>query len=379
MNANTVLGILGSGQLSRMTALAAHDLGIKTHVLCNEAADTTSPASAVANFTTKSDFNNIDKILAFADQCDYITLENEFIDQSILEAIEQRKPNKLYPSAETFKLIGDKITEKNTFSNAGIAVCPYQEVTTKSDVIAFINTYGLPVVMKSAKGGYDGYGNVTIKSEEMIDEALQKLKGRKLVEAFVPYKKEIAIMAARNDSGTVYYPIAETVQENHICHYVTIPADISTNVENKIKAFTDLALTAINARGLYAFEFFLTDDDQVYLNESAPRPHNSGHYSMNACVTSQFHNHVRSVMGLPLGETTLTSKYAVMLNLLGTKNQISQLEPIAEFLKVKNGHLHLYGKSQSKPGRKMGHFTVCGNNKDEIFSQVKYLKGIYSL
>lgn len=379
MNANTVLGILGSGQLSRMTALAAHDLGIKTHVLCNEAADTISPASQVANFTTKSDFNNLDKILAFADQCDYITLENEFIDQSILEAIEQRRPNKLYPSAETFKFIGDKITEKNTFSNAGIAVCPYLEVTTKADVVSFIKTYGLPVVLKSAKGGYDGYGNVTIKSEDMIDEALLKLKGRKLVEAFVPYKKEIAIMAARTDSGTVYYPIAETVQENHICHYVTIPADVSPAVETKVKAFAELALTAINARGLYAFEFFLTDDDHVYLNESAPRPHNSGHYSMNACVTSQFHNHVRSVMGLPLGETTLTSKYAVMLNLLGTKNQITQLEPIAEFLKVKNGHLHLYGKSQSKPGRKMGHFTVCGNNKDEIFSQVKYLKGIYSL
>lgn len=379
MNAKTVLGILGSGQLSRMTALAAHDLGIKTHVLCNEAADTTSPASQVSNFTTKSDFNNIDKILAFADLCDFITLENEFIDQSVLEAIETRKPGRLYPSAETFKFIGDKITEKNTFAKAGIAVCPYREITTKSDVIAFINAHGLPVVIKSAKGGYDGYGNVTIKSENMIDDALKKLKGQKLVEAFIPYKKEIAIMAARNNNGTIYYPIAETVQENHICHYVTTPADISPAVENKIKQFTELALTAINARGLYAFEFFLTEDDQVFLNESAPRPHNSGHYSMNACVTSQFHNHVRSVMGLPLGETTLTSKYAVMLNLLGTKSQITQLEPISEFLKVKNGHLHLYGKTNSKPGRKMGHFTICGNNKDEIFTQAKKLKEIYSL
>ncbi|MES2803130.1 MAG: 5-(carboxyamino)imidazole ribonucleotide synthase [Bdellovibrionota bacterium] len=379
MNANTVLGILGSGQLSRMTALAAHDLGIKTHVLCNEAADASSPASAVANFTTKSDFNNIDKILEFTDLCDYITLENEFIDQSVLDLIEQLKPGKLYPSAETFKYIGDKITEKNTFAKAGIAVCPYQEVTTKSDVLEFIKNHGLPVVLKSAKGGYDGYGNITIQSEDMIDEALLKLKGRKLVEAFVAYKKEIAIMAARNDSGTVYYPIAETIQENHICHYVMIAADMSPAAEAKIKEYTDKALVAIRARGLFAFEFFLTPDDQVYLNESAPRPHNSGHYSMNACVTSQFHNHVRSVMGLPLGETTLTSKHTVMLNLLGTKNQIAQLEPLAEFLKVKSGHLHLYGKTHSKPGRKMGHFTICGNNKDEIFTQAKKLKEIYSL
>ena len=379
MNANTVLGILGSGQLSRMTALAAHDLGIKTHVLCNEPESSISPASQVSNYTTKSDFNNLHKILDFIDQCDFITLENEFIDQSILEAIEMAKPGKLYPSAETFKFIGDKITEKNTFAQAGIAVCPYKEVETKSDVLEFIKAYGLPVVLKSAKGGYDGYGNVTIKSEDMIDEALVKLKGQKLVEAFVPYKKEIAIMAARNDSGTVYYPIAETIQENHICHYVSIPSDITPAVEAKVREFTEKALTAIKARGLYAFEFFVTNDDQVYLNESAPRPHNSGHYTMNACVTSQFHNHVRSVMGLPLGETTLTAKYAVMLNLLGTKSQITQLEPIQEFFKVKNGHIHLYGKTNSKPGRKMGHFTICGSNKDEIFSQAKKLKEIYSL
>lgn len=379
MDSNTVLGILGSGQLSRMTALAAHDLGIKTHVLCNEPEDTISPASQVSNFTTKSDFNNIDKILKFVDQCDYITLENEFIDQIVLDAIEKHKPEKLFPAPATFKFIGDKITEKNTFANAGIAVCPFQEVKNKDEVLTFIKQFGLPIVLKSAKGGYDGYGNVTIKSEEMIEAALLKLKGQKLAEAFVPYKKEIAIMAARNETGTVFYPIAETIQENHICHYVAIPADISPDVEAKIKEFTEKALSAIDARGLYAFEFFLTDRDEVYLNESAPRPHNSGHYSMNACATSQFHNHVRSVMGLPLGDTTLTSKYAVMLNLLGTKNQLTQLEPINEFLKVKNGHLHLYGKTNSKPGRKMGHFTICGNNKDEIFSNAKKLKEIYSL
>lgn len=379
MNANTVLGILGSGQLSRMTAQAAYDLGIKTHVLCTENSDSLSPASQVSTFTTKSDFNNIQQILEFASQCDFMTLENEFIDQTILEAIEDKFPGKLYPSAKTFKLIGDKITEKNTFSQAGITVCPYKEVETKIDVLEFIKLHGLPVVLKSAKGGYDGYGNVTIKSEDQIDEALAKLQGQKLVEAFIPYAKEVAIMAARNSTGTVFYPIAETVQENHICHYVTSPAEIPSEVEKQIKDFTAKALEAIDARGIYAFEFFLTADNKVYLNESAPRPHNSGHYTINACVTSQFHNHVRSVLNLPLGETTLTTKYAVMLNLLGTKSQVAELQPINTFMKVLNGHLHLYGKTHSKPGRKMGHFTVCGNNKDEIFAQVRKLKGMYSL
>ena len=379
MNANTVLGILGSGQLSRMTAQAAHELGIKTHVLCTEPEQQTSPASQVATKTTKSGFDNKEKILKFISECDFVTLENEFINQEILNAIEDLFPNKLYPSVQTFKLIGDKITEKNTFEQAGIKVCPYQEVTTKADVTNFIKQHGVPVVLKSAKGGYDGYGNITIKSEDQIESALEKLKGQKLVEAFIPYTKELAIMAARNTTETVYYPIAETIQENHICHYVSIPADIPKHVEDQIKQASEKALNAIKARGLFAFEFFLTQDHQVYLNESAPRPHNSGHYTMNACVTSQFHNHVRSVLDLPLGSTELITKYAMMLNLLGTTNQIAELQPLNEFLKVKNSHLHLYGKHQSKPGRKMGHYTICGNNTDEIFQTLKHLKGIYSL
>jgi 5-(carboxyamino)imidazole ribonucleotide synthase len=379
MKANTVLGILGSGQLSRMTAQAAHELGIKTHILCTAPLDSLSPASQVSTFTTKSDFNDINKVLDFVSKCHFVTLENEFIDQQILDAIEDKFPGKLYPSAKTFKLIGDKITEKNTFAKAGIPVCPYKEVSTKADVLEFIKSYGLPVVLKSAKGGYDGYGNVTIKAEDEIENALIKLKGQKLVEAFIPYEKEIAIMAARNETGTVLYPIAETVQENHICHYVVTPADISDDVKTQIEEYSQKALIAIDARGLYAFEFFLTADQKVYLNESAPRPHNSGHYTMNACVTSQFHNHVRSVLNLPLGDTSQTSKYSVMLNLLGTHTQTAELKPFEEFLNTRNGHVHLYGKTNSRPGRKMGHFTVCGNNKDEIFSQVKRLKGIYSL
>lgn len=379
MNAHTVLGILGSGQLSRMTALAAGELGIKTHVLCTDPIGAESPASLVASYTTKSSFDNLQKILEFAEQCDFITLENEFIDQTVLEVIDLGFPGKLFPSTLTFSLIGDKITEKKTFEAAGITVVPFKEIENKEDVLQFIKTHGLPVVLKSAKGGYDGYGNVTIKSESQIDSALNNLRGVKLVEAFIPYIKELAIIAAKNDEGVVIYPVAETLQENHICHYVSVPADISIEIENEIKVATLKALDAIGARGLFAFEFFLTNEGKIYLNESAPRPHNSGHYTMNACVTSQFSNHVRSVLGLPLGETKLTSKYAVMLNLLGTTDQTAKLEPLHDFLNLPNGHLHLYGKQKSKPGRKMGHFTLCGDNKDEMFSQIKKLKESYKL
>jgi 5-(carboxyamino)imidazole ribonucleotide synthase len=375
MNANTVLGILGSGQLARMTLLAASELGIKTHILCTESTDTKSPAEQVATYTTKSSFTDLDQISEFAKLCDFITLENEFIDQNVLEFIETQFPHKLYPTAQTFKLI----TEKKSFANAGIPVCSYQEVSTKEDILSFINQHGLPVVLKSAKGGYDGYGNATIKTEDDIEPALQNLKGQKLIEAFIPYVKEVAIMVARNDHGMVVYPIAETIQENHICHYVLSPANIPSDVEEKIRNYAQIAMTAINARGIFAFEFFLTAKNEIYLNESAPRPHNSGHYTMNACSTSQFHNHVRSVLNLPLGDTTMTTKHCVMLNLLGTKNQIAELQPINVFMNVPNSHLHLYGKQNSKIGRKMGHFTICGDNQDEMMAQAKKLKESYSL
>ena len=374
----SILGILGSGQLARMTSLAASEFGIQTHIYCTETE--TSPAEHVATKTVKGSFQDLNSILKFCETCDIVTLENEFIDQHILEAIDQKFPGKLHPNSKTFKKIGDKISEKEAFANAGIKVVPFKKVETPADVLSFTELYHFPVVLKSAKGGYDGYGNVTIKNANELEEKFQKLKGELLVEAFIPYEKEVAIMVARNKNNEiVLYPIAHTMQENHICHFVSVPAELNAQAEEQIKEAAKKAMLAIDAIGIFAFEFFLTEKGEIYLNESAPRPHNSGHYSMEGCVTSQFHNHVRSVFNLPLGKTTLRSPEVLMLNLLGTENQTAKLWPLNKFLNIKDGHLHLYGKKKSKPGRKMGHFTLLGENKAEMFETLKELKAEYTL
>lgn len=373
-----MLGFLGSGQLARMSSLAAAELGIKTKVYCSES--DLSPAEQVAESTVKGRMDDLSSILQFCSECDFVTLENEFIDQKILDEIEEKYPGKLFPSANTFRKIGDKNSEKNTFVQVGLLVAPYRAVTTEQDVLEFSKSHGFPLVLKTAKGGYDGYGNVTLKSIEDVKNKFHLLRGELLIEAFIPYEKELAVLVARNLNGEmVVYPTAHTQQENHICHYVSVPADISFEVDLRIKEMAQTAMLAIDAVGIFAFEFFLTKSQVVYLNESAPRPHNSGHYSIEGCVTSQFHNHIRSVLNLPLGKADLNASHVVMLNLLGRQNGEACLENAQDFLKIKNGHLHLYGKKTSKVGRKMGHFTLLGNDLNQMYATLDKLKKDYML
>jgi len=384
INANTVIGILGSGQLSRMSSLAAAELGIKTSIYC-DSEKIKSPASLVNSNITHGSLKNLDQILYFAKNCDYLTLENEFIDSSILKAIDEKFPNKLFPNSHTFNFIGDKISEKKYFSQMGLPIGPYTEIKSKADIIKFAQTHSYPLILKKSKGGYDGFGNFKINSENQIDEALDKMnfnstnKPDLLVERFIHYKKELAVVGVKNSFEQKIYPIVETHQDNHICHFVSAPADIAPETENEINKLTNLALAQLPTRGLFAFEYFLDQNDQIYFNESAPRPHNSAHYTMNACKTSQFKNHILSVLDLPLGSTDMIYPATVMLNLLGTQNGIAELKPLNQFLNSHNAFLHLYGKEFSKPGRKMGHITFVGSNKAELFSHAQKLKEIYSL
>jgi 5-(carboxyamino)imidazole ribonucleotide synthase len=382
LKSQTVLGILGSGQLARMTALAASELGIITYIYCSESE--VSPAEHVASKTFKGKLSDKLEIIKFCEKCDFVTLENEFIDQDILNAIDSQFPNRLFPNSKTFNCIGDKISEKESFQKAGIKVVPFSPIQNIDDVVAFTKIHGYPVVLKSAKGGYDGYGNCTIKNKSDIGASIFKLKANDsarslLVEAFIPYVAELAIMIARNKNEMVTYPIAHTMQENHICHYVSVPATLPKNSEAEIIENAKKAMIAIDAIGIFAFEFFLTVDGDLYLNESAPRPHNSGHYTIEGTITGQFHNHVRSVLNLPLGKTDLRSPHIMMLNLLGTQNGPAELKNANDFLKIPDGHLHLYGKKLSKVGRKMGHFTLLGKNQKEILTILEKLKSEYSL
>jgi 5-(carboxyamino)imidazole ribonucleotide synthase len=373
--ANLKLGFLGAGQLARMSSIEAFRFGIQVAVFSDRSEN--EPVQFMTPFSTSGSFDSIDDMVEFAKDCDVVTLENEFISSDILQQVQERSGTPIYPSPSSFAFIENKLIEKQTFENAGIPVTPYKLVKDEKDIEAFGNKYGWPYLLKSSKGGYDGYGNETVHDSSDAQEAFDKLGGNNgrdiLAEAFVPFTKELAVQVARNETGVVVYPCCETVQEDHICVGVLSPAPIEQKLQKRAQELAIKAVEAIDGKGIYAFEFFLTEDGDILLNESAPRPHNSGHYTIEGCVTSQFENHVRSVLGLPLGSTEMNAASVAMVNLLGTHDRPANTDNIQKAFETKNGHLHVYGKVQSKVGRKMAHYTLLGDDLEITYHTAKEL------
>lgn len=372
---STKIGFLGAGQLARMSALQAFRFGIQIAVFSDRTEN--EPVQFMTPYTTSGSFTSVDEMVAFAKQCNVITLENEFISSEILKEVQEKSGTPIYPSPHSFSLIENKLIEKQTFENAGIPVTPYQLVNSADDLKAFGEQYGWPFLLKSSKGGYDGYGNKTVRTIEEAEQAFSVLGGNKdhdiLAEAFVDFTNELAVQVARNETGFVVYPCCETVQENHICVAVLSPAPVQETYQKKAQELALKAMEAIDAKGIFAFEFFLTSTGEVLLNESAPRPHNSGHYTIEGCVTSQFENHIRAVLGLPLGSSAMNKPAAAMINLLGTHNRPANADHIINQLSEENGHLHVYGKVHSKIGRKMAHFTLLGDQLEETYQRAQEL------
>lgn len=365
------IGFLGGGQLARMSACQAFRFGMQIAVFAT--AGDPEPVEFMTPFVTRSSFDDADALIEFARSCDVVTLENEFIDSDILLKVRDESGVPMYPSPESFKLIENKRIEKETFENAGLAVTPYAVVGSTEDMQTFGDKHGWPYLLKSSKGGYDGYGNETVHNINEAVQGFEKLGGNKgreiLAEAFVNFRKELAVQVARNENGVVVYPCCETVQENHICKIVTAPADIDPKIRKRAEEMAVTATEAIDGTGLYAYEFFLTEEDELLVNESAPRPHNSGHYTIEGSITSQFENHVRAVTGLPLGDTSLIYPAAVMINTLGTHKRPAIVDNAMDVMNTPNAHLHVYGKLNSKIGRKMGHVTLLGDDLDETLQK----------
>jgi 5-(carboxyamino)imidazole ribonucleotide synthase len=363
------IGFLGAGQLARMSANAAFNYGMQVAVFSDRKEN--EPVQFMTPKSWSGSFAEMESMVAFAEACDVITLENEFIDSGILSELQNRTGTPIYPSPGSFALIENKLIEKQTFENAGIPVTPYALIRSEDDLISFGDNHGWPYLLKSSKGGYDGYGNETVRNSEEAIADFGKLGGDKghdiIAEAFVDFTHELAVQVARNETGEAVYPVCETVQKNHICVAVKTPAPVSAQVQKRVQELALKATEAIDGKGIFAYEFFLTKKGEVLLNESAPRPHNSGHYSIEGCVTSQFENHVRAVCGLPLGNTSLVKPAAVMINLLGTHQRLTNVEFAEKALREPNGHLHIYGKLQSKPGRKMAHYTLLGDDPNEVY------------
>ncbi len=366
------LGILGGGQLAKMLANEAYRMGLNVAIIENEKA---SPAGDMTHNEFTPNWNNAQSLADFVKVSDIVTLESEFINPDILSEIERSRP--VFPSAKTIALVQDKFIQKSTFRAAGIAVPDFSEVNTKEDALSFGEVFGYPFLLKTRTLGYDGYGNFTVKQPDEIDSAFEKFSAggvlRPLMaEAFVDFTKELAVMVARSTNGeTEIYPCVETIQENHICHIVIAPAAVSDEQAELAKKLALDCVLAIDGVGVFGIEMFLTSNGKVLVNEIAPRPHNSGHYTIEACYTSQYENAIRAITGLPLGSAEMVSGGACMINLLGKRDGSGVPEDVTKMMTHKKAHLHLYGKKKSRKGRKMGHITALGKTAEEALQIAK--------
>jgi 5-(carboxyamino)imidazole ribonucleotide synthase len=354
-----------------MTALAALELGCEVAVL--ERAEQ-SPAATLATHYEVGDWNDSRTLLRLAERVDVLSLENEFVDAPSLAAVEERG-HLVLPTPRSVGLVQDKLIQKQTLRSAGLPLPDFVGVESTAQVAAAGEALGWPLVLKTRRDGYDGKGNTTIENPAEVEPAWNRLRGGEralYVESFCPFVLELAVILTVSRSGQIAsYPIVESQQREHICHLVKAPAPVPAAVRQQAEEVAQRAVAAVGGVGSFGVEMFLAPDGRVLVNELAPRVHNSGHYSIEACVTSQFENHVRALLGLPLGSAELRVPAAVMVNLLGEATGPGWPAGVADALAVPGIHLHVYGKAQSRPGRKMGHVTALGADPEETAQRAR--------
>jgi 5-(carboxyamino)imidazole ribonucleotide synthase len=369
--ASARLGIIGGGQLARMTALAALPLGCEVSILEQ---NPLSPAAQLTPLTVTGDWTDAETLRRFAAEADVITLENEFVDAAVLRRLEEAG-HKVFPTSASIALTQDKLLQKEALVRAGLPVPGFRSVDSPEALAAAGETLGWPLVLKTRRNGYDGKGNFTVRSPADIPAGWRALRGdinELLVEAFWRFTKELAVIVTRGRDGeTVTYPVVETVQRDHVCHVVQAPASVTPEIAARATEIALRAVTAVGAVGSFGVELFLAVTGEIAVNELAPRVHNSGHYTIEACECSQFENHVRAVLGWPLGNTRMIAPAAVMLNLLGTQRAPGRPLGLERALAVPGAHVHLYGKAMCGAGRKMGHVTALGQTVDEAMATAR--------
>jgi 5-(carboxyamino)imidazole ribonucleotide synthase len=363
------IGILGGGQLGRMTALAAIRMGMHVKTL------SPSPAGPVSSLgqAVVGDWNDEDVMRDFIDGCDVITVESEWAPAEIAEHVSQGQ-TPVWPSSETLLTIRHKGRQKDTIRDAGIPVGGYLSCTTLEDAKAALTSFGGKAVAKKFEGSYDGYGNATVTSLCELEAAWKDLSAEDglLMEAFVPFVRELAVMVARRPGGqTVVYPVVETEQKDHRCHAVMAPARVRPETAEAARKAALQAAAAVNLVGMLGVEFFELEDGSILLNELAPRPHNTGHYTIEACHASQFENHARSILDLPLGNPDMRMPAAVMINILGHRAGSVRTDGFVEALSIECAGVHIYGKAEARPKRKMGHVTVTGSDLSTLRAEAE--------
>jgi 5-(carboxyamino)imidazole ribonucleotide synthase len=364
-------GILGGGQLAKMLAQAAYRMGINVAIIEN---GTDSPAGDMTKLDFSKGWFDNDELMKFSDVSDVVTLENEFISPDILDKVNAKKT--VFPTPDTMRLVQDKYIQKQTFGDAGIPVPRFDKIDSLNDMEQFGEKHGYPFMIKTRTLGYDGYGNFTVENENDCHNAWDKFntddKIRPLMaEEFIDFTKELAVMIVRSRDDIRAYPCVESVQKNHICHEVIAPAEIDVSIREEAKRIAMKCVEAIDGIGVFGVEMFLTKSNAILVNEIAPRPHNTGHYTIEACYTSQYENCIRAVCGLPLGSTDMIKPAACMINLLGQRTGSGVPADVSATLSVEGVFLHLYNKKQSRIGRKMGHITALGDTQKQAYETVK--------
>ncbi|MFP5505998.1 MAG: 5-(carboxyamino)imidazole ribonucleotide synthase [Gammaproteobacteria bacterium] len=353
------LGVLGGGQLGRMFTLAARNLGYRVLVLDP---DPDSPAGSVADVHLQADYDDPQALARLGAECAAVTTEWENVPASTLELLAAHCP--VRPGAESVAVARDRIREKTFVRDLGLATAPFFAILAEDDLAAAVAGLRLPALLKSATLGYDGKGQYSVDSLEQARAGFAQLGGRPCVlEEKVDLAQELSVVLARGGNGeTEFYPVGENVHRNGILHTTRVPGRVSAAVAEHALGMARRVAEALDYVGVLAVEFFFTRDGELLINEMAPRPHNSGHYTLDACATSQFEQQVRALCGLPLGSTRLLSP-VTMLNLLGDLWGDAQPD-WAQVFRHPEARLHLYGKREARAGRKMGHINVLSENAD---------------
>ncbi|MBW4679573.1 MAG: 5-(carboxyamino)imidazole ribonucleotide synthase [Microcoleus vaginatus WJT46-NPBG5] len=358
------VGIIGGGQLAWMMAAAAEKLGVKLIIQTPNQSD---PAVAIAADTILAPIDDAEATAQLASRCDVITFENEFVNLDALMPLAE-KGVCFRPSLQVLAPLLDKYHQRSYMRDLGLPVPRFFALEEKSSAQApapQIKPSDFPLVMKARRHGYDGQGTAIIQSQSELEATWEQWKYVPvMLEEFVPFERELAVIAARSLAGEIaIYPIVETQQENQVCRRVIVPANLEPKTIIDIEEIARTLLESLQAVGIFGIELFLTAGNQVLINEIAPRTHNSGHFSLDAGETSQFEQHLRAVCNLPLGNPNLSCAGAVMVNLLGYEHsQNSYLDKRQKLAEIPQAHVHWYGKTESRPGRKLGHVTVLQNS-----------------
>ena len=362
------VGIIGGGQLGKMIAHEAKRMSVGVIVL-----DPTigCPASGIADQQIVADFKDEDAIMRLAAKSDVITYEIELANSVALKEL-VAKSYPVRPAPETLYIIQNKFRQKSFLRKNKIDVADFGKVTSEDQLYRLSEDYGFPVMLKACEDSYDGRGNFIIKSRDQVPEAFRYFSANEvMLEKFVPFTKEISIMVARNPSGEVAsFPVAENYHKNSILDTSIVPARINQEIESKARRMAEMTMEVLQGSGIFGIEMFVTKDEDVLINEIAPRPHNSGHYSNEACSVSQFEQHLRAVLDLPLIKPELLCP-AVMVNILGKENLNGPyvINGLRRVLSVPGAKLYVYGKQTSKPGRKIGHVTATGRTVEQALER----------